>query len=240
MGRKMFSGGSGPWEDDPNALGWWGDDPPFHHPVFVLTHHEREPLEMEGGTTFTFVTDGIESALEQARRGRRRRRRRVARRRAGGPAVPAGRAAGRDAAPRRAGAAAAGASGCSTARPPMRTRSWRAPRSSARRRASPTSPTRWRARDHRLRADPDRRRASATPSSPARCRRSRRRGGPRAVTTSSSPPTPSFPTGSTSTRSGRREEALLAFRGSGPPDDVSAAIAGASVRRHEIASSGPP
>ena len=47
--------------------GWWGEDPPFHHPVFVLTHHEREPLEMEGGTTFHFVTDGIESALEQAR-----------------------------------------------------------------------------------------------------------------------------------------------------------------------------
>ena len=47
--------------------GWWGDDPPFHEPVFVLTHHEREPLVKEGGTTFTFVTDGIESALEQAR-----------------------------------------------------------------------------------------------------------------------------------------------------------------------------
>ena len=60
MGRKMFSGGSGPWEDDTNADGWWGPEPPFRHPVFVLTHHERE-------TTFTFVTDGIESALEQAR-----------------------------------------------------------------------------------------------------------------------------------------------------------------------------
>jgi dihydrofolate reductase len=67
MGRRMYSGGSGPWEDDANARGWWGDDPPFHHPVFVLTHHERAPLQMEGGTTFTFVTDGIESALEQAR-----------------------------------------------------------------------------------------------------------------------------------------------------------------------------
>jgi dihydrofolate reductase len=67
MGRKMFSGGEGPWEDDPNADAWWGDDPPFHHPVFVLTHHEREPMAMEGGTTFTFVTDGIESALAQAR-----------------------------------------------------------------------------------------------------------------------------------------------------------------------------
>jgi dihydrofolate reductase len=67
MGRRMFSGGEGPWEDDPNSDAWWGDDPPFHHPVFVLTHHEREPLQKEGGTTFTFVTDGIESALEQAR-----------------------------------------------------------------------------------------------------------------------------------------------------------------------------
>src|SRR5215210_1415473 len=67
MGRRMFSGGAGPWEQDPNADGWWGDDPPFHHPVFVLTHHPRHPVEMEGGTTFHFVTDGIESALEQAR-----------------------------------------------------------------------------------------------------------------------------------------------------------------------------
>ena len=67
MGRRMFSGGEGPWEDDPNADAWWGDDPPFHHPVFVLTHHAREPVTKQGGTTFTFVTDGIESALEQAR-----------------------------------------------------------------------------------------------------------------------------------------------------------------------------
>jgi dihydrofolate reductase len=67
MGRRMFSGGQGPWEDDPNADAWWGDEPPFHHPVFVLTHHEREPVEKQGGTTYTFVTDGIESALEQAR-----------------------------------------------------------------------------------------------------------------------------------------------------------------------------
>ena len=66
MGRKMFGGGPGPWGDDPWD-GWWGDDPPFHTPVFVLTHHEREPLEKEGGTSFTFVTDGIESALEQAK-----------------------------------------------------------------------------------------------------------------------------------------------------------------------------
>jgi dihydrofolate reductase len=66
MGRRMYSGGAGPWADDPNASGWWGDEPPFHHPVFVLTQHEREPLELTG-TTFHFVTDGIESALEQAR-----------------------------------------------------------------------------------------------------------------------------------------------------------------------------
>ncbi|HXS33495.1 MAG TPA: dihydrofolate reductase family protein [Solirubrobacterales bacterium] len=66
MGRNMFGGGPGPWGDDPWG-GWWGDDPPFHTPVFVLTHHEREPLEKGGGTTFTFVTGGIESALEQAK-----------------------------------------------------------------------------------------------------------------------------------------------------------------------------
>jgi dihydrofolate reductase len=66
MGRNMFGGGPGPWGDDPWD-GWWGDDPPFHHPVFVLTHHERERLDKEGGNSFTFVTDGIESALEQAR-----------------------------------------------------------------------------------------------------------------------------------------------------------------------------
>src|SRR4051794_37229469 len=66
MGRKMYSGGSGPWESDPNGRGWWGDDPPFHHPVYVLTHHEREPLEMEGGTTFHFITGGFEEALALA------------------------------------------------------------------------------------------------------------------------------------------------------------------------------
>ena len=67
MGRRMFSGGEGPWEDDPNAGGWWGDDPPFHQPVFVLTHHAHEPVTKRGGTTITFVTDGIEAALEEAR-----------------------------------------------------------------------------------------------------------------------------------------------------------------------------
>jgi dihydrofolate reductase len=66
MGRNMFGGGPGPWREDPWG-GWWGEDPPFHHPVFVLTHHERERLEKEGGNSFTFVTDGIESALEQAK-----------------------------------------------------------------------------------------------------------------------------------------------------------------------------
>jgi len=66
MGRQMFSGGEGPWEDDANANGWWGDEPPFHKPVFVLTHHAREPLVLKG-TTFTFVTDGLDSAVDDAR-----------------------------------------------------------------------------------------------------------------------------------------------------------------------------
>jgi dihydrofolate reductase len=66
MGRNMFGGGPGPWGDDP-WQGWWGDDPPFHNDVFVLTHHAREPLQKDGGTTFHFVTDGVESALAQAR-----------------------------------------------------------------------------------------------------------------------------------------------------------------------------
>ena len=65
MGRNMFGPVRGPWGEDP-WKGWWGEDPPFHNPVFVLTHHPREPLEMEGGTTFHFVTEGIETALERA------------------------------------------------------------------------------------------------------------------------------------------------------------------------------
>jgi dihydrofolate reductase len=65
MGRRMFGGGPGPW-GEPAWNGWWGEKPPFQVPVFVLTHHPREPLEMKGGTTFHFVTDGIESALQQA------------------------------------------------------------------------------------------------------------------------------------------------------------------------------
>ena len=67
MGRNMFGGHPGPWDPRQPWNGWWGDTPPFHHPVFVLTHHARAPLKLQGGTTFTFVTDGIESALEQAR-----------------------------------------------------------------------------------------------------------------------------------------------------------------------------
>lgn len=64
MGREMFGGGPGGWDE--SWKGWWGDNPPYHVPVYVLTHHPREPVPMEGGTTFYFVTDGIESALEQA------------------------------------------------------------------------------------------------------------------------------------------------------------------------------
>ena len=66
MGRRMFSGGAGAWDADSNAGGWWGDEPPFHAPVYVVTHHARPPLELTG-TTFTFVTDGVASAVEAAR-----------------------------------------------------------------------------------------------------------------------------------------------------------------------------
>lgn len=66
MGRNMFGPVRGPWPDE-SWQGWWGDNPPFHCPVFVLTHHERAPLTMAGGTVFHFVTDGIEAALERAR-----------------------------------------------------------------------------------------------------------------------------------------------------------------------------
>jgi len=67
MGRNMFGGHPGPWVPDRPWNGWWGDDPPFHHPVFVLTNHAREPLTCAGGTEFIFVTGGIEEALERAR-----------------------------------------------------------------------------------------------------------------------------------------------------------------------------
>jgi dihydrofolate reductase len=66
MGRRMWSGGTGPWENDPNADGWWGDEPPFEVPVFVVTHHSRAS-ETKGATPITFVTDGVEAAIEQAR-----------------------------------------------------------------------------------------------------------------------------------------------------------------------------
>jgi dihydrofolate reductase len=66
MGRNMFGGGPGPWKAD--WKGWWGENPPYHMPVFVLTHHARDPLPMRGNTTFHFVTDGIDSALSQAKR----------------------------------------------------------------------------------------------------------------------------------------------------------------------------
>lgn len=66
MGRRMFSGGKGPWKNDPNADAWWGENPPFHVPVFVLTKHARKKVTKQGGTSFTFVNDGIESALSQA------------------------------------------------------------------------------------------------------------------------------------------------------------------------------
>jgi dihydrofolate reductase len=67
MGRRMFSNGEGPWEDDPVADGWWGEEPPFGVPVFILTHHARDTVEKQGGTSYTFVTDGPEAALERAR-----------------------------------------------------------------------------------------------------------------------------------------------------------------------------
>ncbi len=67
MGRNMFGGHPGPWSAVNPWNGWWGVNPPYHHPVFVLTHYPREPLVLEGGTTFTFVTDGLSSALDQAR-----------------------------------------------------------------------------------------------------------------------------------------------------------------------------
>jgi dihydrofolate reductase len=73
MGRNMFGGGPGPWDSEDSWNGWWGDNPPFHHPVFVLTHYPRPPLKLEGGTSFTFVTDGIRSAYDQALRAARGR-----------------------------------------------------------------------------------------------------------------------------------------------------------------------
>jgi dihydrofolate reductase len=72
LGRNMFGPIRGPWTDD-EWKGWWGPNPPYHAPTYVLTHHQRDPIEMEGGTTFIFVTDGIEAALEQAKSSARGR-----------------------------------------------------------------------------------------------------------------------------------------------------------------------
>jgi dihydrofolate reductase len=71
MGRNMFGGHPGPWNAEKPWNGWWGRKPPFHHPVFVLTHYPRSPLELEGGTTFHFVTGGIGEALDRAREAAR-------------------------------------------------------------------------------------------------------------------------------------------------------------------------
>ena len=103
MGRNMFGGGPGPWPEDPSWDGWWGEDPPFHVPVFVLTHHEREPLEMAGGTTFHFVTDGVESAVAKAQRRRGRPGRHCRGRRRHHQPDPARRSPGRAGAPRHPG-----------------------------------------------------------------------------------------------------------------------------------------
>jgi dihydrofolate reductase len=73
MGRNMFGGHPGPWDTRKPWNGWWGENPPCHHPVFVLTHHPRPPLTLESGNSFTFVTDGIKAALEQAQRAARGR-----------------------------------------------------------------------------------------------------------------------------------------------------------------------
>ena len=82
LGRNMFGPVRGPWPDD-KWRGWWGEEPPYHVPVFVLTHHARPPLAMKGNTTFHFVTDGIHSALEQARKAAGERDVRIG----GGPAT---------------------------------------------------------------------------------------------------------------------------------------------------------
>ncbi len=138
MGRNMYSGGFGPgaWSDDPNPTGWWGDEPPFQVPVFVLTHHAREPLEMKGGTTFHFVTDGIEAALEQARAAAEDKDVFLAGGGRAHPAVPRGRA-------RRRARGAHRHQGARRRRPPLR-RTWARTRRSSRsyaRSPAPASPT---------------------------------------------------------------------------------------------------
>jgi dihydrofolate reductase len=82
LGRNMFGPVRGPWPDD-SWKGWWGDEPPYHVPVFVLTHHARDPIEMQGGTTFHFITDGIHAALEAAKKAAGERDVRIG----GGPAT---------------------------------------------------------------------------------------------------------------------------------------------------------
>ena len=131
MGRKMFGGGDGPW-DPRRGRGWWGEDPPFHVPVFVLTHHPREPLPLQGGTTFTFVTDGIESALEQARSAAGDKDVTIAGGAARGAAVPRRRPARRALSARRSGRARGG-------RAPARKR--RRSRGSSRSRLLPPPPS---------------------------------------------------------------------------------------------------
>ena len=97
MGRNMFGGGPGPWNTEQPWIGWWKDNPPFHHPVFVLTHYPREPLPLKGGTTFHFVTGGMHEALERARKAAGGKDCSAGRGRAGLQPVPEGRAGGRDA-----------------------------------------------------------------------------------------------------------------------------------------------
>ena len=126
MGRKMYSGGSGPWEDDPNPDGWWGDEPPFRHPVFVLTHHPRE-TGGEGRRHDIHVRDGRHrvGAGAGAGRGRRQGRHRRRRRRRS-PAVPRGRprsTSSRCTSPRSSSAAASGSSTTSRRRGRVRARS---------------------------------------------------------------------------------------------------------------------
>src|SRR2546421_8870113 len=100
MGRNMFGPvGGGAWGDE-QWTGWWGDNPPYHYPVFIVAHYPRDPVEMEGGTTFHFVSDGIESALEQARAAAGGKRRRSVGWRQHCSAVPGSGTAGRARAPR--------------------------------------------------------------------------------------------------------------------------------------------
>jgi hypothetical protein len=95
MRRNMFGPVGGGTQVDEQWTGWWGDDPPYHYPVFILTHYPRSPMEMDGGTTYHCVADGIASALEQAREAAGGKRRHALGRRPGRPAVPGSGTAGR-------------------------------------------------------------------------------------------------------------------------------------------------